>query len=110
MGISKTEAFTAQQNNLANIAKALGHPARIAILEYLLRMDHCICGDIVAELPLAQATVSQHLKALKEANLIQGSISGNAICYCINPETIGQILSYFSAMGTCLQAKNNKCC
>jgi DNA-binding transcriptional ArsR family regulator len=66
MGASKTESFTIEQNELATLAKALGHPARIAIIEYLLKVQTCICGDIVMELPLAQPTVSQHLKELKK--------------------------------------------
>ncbi|MBK6821248.1 MAG: winged helix-turn-helix transcriptional regulator [Bacteroidetes bacterium] len=79
MGATKTDHFTDQQNNIAIIAKALGHPARIAIMEYLSKVDACICGDIVNELPLAQPTVSQHLKELKNAGLIKGNIEGNAI-------------------------------
>ena len=88
MGSTKSEHFTAEQNEMAALAKAMGHPARIAIMEYLLSVDTCICGDIVNELPLAQATVSQHLKELKKAGLIQGTIEGNAICYCINETTL----------------------
>ena len=80
MGISKTAHFNEQQNSLANIAKALGHPARLAIIEYLLQQKECVCGDIVSELPLAQATVSQHLKELKSAGIIKGNIEGNSIC------------------------------
>ncbi|MBL7897237.1 MAG: winged helix-turn-helix transcriptional regulator, partial [Crocinitomicaceae bacterium] len=76
MGASKTENFTDKQNQIAQIAKAMGHPARIAIIEYLLKAESCICGDIVNELPLAQPTVSQHLKELKNAGIIQGSIEG----------------------------------
>ena len=86
MGVTKIENYTTEQNNLAVIAKAIGHPARIAILEYLLRANSCICGDLVEELPLSQATVSQHLKALKEAHLIKGNIEGTSVCYCINPD------------------------
>ena len=82
MGASKTDHFTEKQNQLAAIAKALGHPARVAIIEYLLSVDSCICGDIVNVLPLAQPTVSQHLKELKNAGIIKGNIEGNAICYC----------------------------
>jgi ArsR family transcriptional regulator, arsenate/arsenite/antimonite-responsive transcriptional repressor len=85
MGATKTEHFTDSQNELAVFAKALGHPARVAIIEFLLKTDKCICGDIVNELPLSQPTVSQHLRELKDAGLIQGNIEGNAICYCINP-------------------------
>ena len=74
MGATKTEHFTEQQNRIANIAKALGHPARIAIIEYLMKVNECICGDIVNELPLAQPTVSQHLKELRDMGLIHGTI------------------------------------
>jgi ArsR family transcriptional regulator, arsenate/arsenite/antimonite-responsive transcriptional repressor len=108
MGVTKKEHFTTQQNDIAAITKALGHPARIAIIEYLLNVDTCICGDIVNELPLAQPTVSQHLKELKNANLIQGNIEGNAICYCINQETLAFLQDYFLT----IIAKINKktCC
>jgi DNA-binding transcriptional ArsR family regulator len=95
MGASKTEHFTDQQNQMATIAKALGHPARIAIIEYLMKVNECICGDIVNELPLAQPTVSQHLKELKNAGIIKGNIEGNSICYCIDEKTIDILNSYF---------------
>jgi len=95
LGASKTSHFSAEQNNIAIIAKALGHPARVAIIEYLLQVNACICGDIVNVLPLAQPTVSQHLKELKNAGLIQGQISGNAICYCINKEAFTQLQAFF---------------
>ena len=84
MGTSKTEAFTATEVTLAKYAKALAHPARVAILRILLERRACICGDIVEELPLSQSTVSQHLKELKEAGLIQGDIDGKKVCYCID--------------------------
>jgi DNA-binding transcriptional ArsR family regulator len=87
MGITKNEHFSKNQNELAALAKALGHPARVAIIEYLSTQASCVCGSIVDVIPLAQATVSQHLKELKQAGLIQGSIEGNSICYCLNPET-----------------------
>ena len=86
MGVTKTENFTEQQNRVAQICKAIGHPARIAILEQLLKRSSCICGDLVESLPLAQATVSQHLKELKHAGLIRGNIDGTSVCYCIDPE------------------------
>lgn len=86
MGTSKSEKFSEKQNRLANFAKALSHPARVAIIEYLLETGQCICGDIVDELPLAQPTVSQHLKELKDAGLIKGNTDGNSVCYCINPD------------------------
>nr|WP_314492185.1 metalloregulator ArsR/SmtB family transcription factor [uncultured Chryseobacterium sp.] len=98
MGATKTEHFTDKQNQIATIAKALGHPARIAIIEYLMNVNECICGDIVNELPLAQPTVSQHLKELKNAGIIKGNISGNAICYCIDEKTIEILNTYFSAI------------
>ena len=84
MGLTKTEAFTERQNALASYAKALAHPARIAILKVLLSKQACICGDIVDEIPLSQSTVSQHLKELKNAGLIKGDIDGASICYCID--------------------------
>lgn len=110
MGATKTDHFTDQQNNIAIIAKALGHPARIAIMEYLSKVDACICGDIVNELPLAQPTVSQHLKELKNAGLIKGNIEGNAICYCIDETTLEQIKNYFTTISIKLEKKNKNCC
>jgi len=86
MGASKKELFTLSQNNIAKIAKALSHPARIAILEYLLKTNACVCGDLVNKLPLSQSTISQHLKELKNAGIISGNISGTSVCYCINPK------------------------
>jgi ArsR family transcriptional regulator, arsenate/arsenite/antimonite-responsive transcriptional repressor len=110
MGVTKTANFTDEQNSIAMIAKALGHPARIAIIDYLLKVDACICGDIVNELPLAQPTVSQHLKELKNAGLIKGEIEGNSICYCINNEAIAELQSYFAKMTIKLGNKKNNCC
>lgn len=107
MGATKTEHFTDKQNQIANIAKALGHPARIAIIEYLMTVNECICGDIVNELPLAQPTVSQHLKELKNAGLIKGNIEGNAICYCIDETTFEIIKNYFSNV---ISVTQKKCC
>ena len=107
MGASKSDSFSDKQNELASLFKALSHPARVAIIEYLLTVDTCICGDIVNELPLAQPTVSQHLKELKNANIIKGSIEGTAICYCINTETLQQFQDYFSAISLKLKSK---CC
>ncbi len=110
MGATKTEHFTDKQNNIAALIKALGHPARIAIVEYLLSVDDCICGDIVNELPLSQATVSQHLKELKTAGIIKGSVEGNAICYCINEKAIDKLQDYFGGISKKLIRKNDKCC
>ena len=110
MGATKTEHFTNKQNTIATLAKALGHPARIAIVEYLIKVDTCICGDIVKELPLAQPTVSQHLKELKNAGLIKGSIEGNTICYCIDGRAIKKLQNYFSSISTKLTNMKNNCC
>lgn len=84
MGTTKSDFFTAKENSLARYAKALAHPARIAILNHLLKNMSCVCGDIVDQIPLSQSTVSQHLKELKSAGLIQGEIEGVKVCYCID--------------------------
>ena len=110
MGATKTEHFTDKQNEIATLAKAIAHPARIAIMEYLLKTDNCICGDIVNELPLAQPTVSQHLKELKNAGLIKGNIEGNAICYCIDEVALKKLQTYFVSLFTKLEIKNSNCC
>lgn len=86
MGIIKTDIFTPSQNELASLAKVLGHPARIAILEYLMQVNTCVCGSLVDEIGLAQATISQHLKELKSIGIIQGNVEGTSVCYCIHPE------------------------
>ena len=91
MGVSKSEHFSENQNEIAKIAKALGHPARVAIIDYLAKVGTCICGDIVNELPLAQPTISQHLKELKNAGIIKGNIEGTAICYCIDETTLQKL-------------------
>ncbi|MEY2899413.1 MAG: hypothetical protein RL138_1466 [Bacteroidota bacterium] len=94
MGASKSSAFTKKQNEIANIAKALSHPARVAIVQLLLKKESCVCGTIVDELPLAQATISQHLKELKIAGIIKGSIEGNSLCYCLDQKNL-KLLSEF---------------
>ena len=100
MGLTKTDLFTENQNEIAMLAKAIAHPARVAIIEYLLKVNACICNDIVNELPLAQPTISQHLKELKNAGIIKGNIEGNAICYCINEQVFGKIQGLFSSSPT----------
>jgi predicted transcriptional regulator len=95
MGVTKADLFTKEQNSLASMAKVFAHPARIAILEYLLNSDTCINGDLVKELGLAQATISQHLRELKDSGIIQGSIEGVSVCYCIAPEKWKEIQSVF---------------
>jgi DNA-binding transcriptional ArsR family regulator len=108
MGLTKTEEFTKAQNDLALIAKALGHPARVAILQYLIQSKSCICGDIVDELPLSQSTVSQHLKELKNAGLIKGNIDGASVCYCIDEKnwlkarkSLGGFLESYDGQNCC---------
>ena len=86
MGLAKTEIFTDQQNQIAIYAKAFGHPARVAILQHLFKIQGCVCGDLVNEIGLAQPTISQHLKELKQLGLIKGSVDGTSVCYCIDPE------------------------
>lgn len=109
MGVSKTEQFTEHQNEMAQLMKALAHPARIAIVEYLLSVDACICNDIVGEIGLAQPTVSQHLKELKNAGIIKGEIEGKSICYCINPETLKKMESFLQTIFQTTE-KQNSCC
>ena len=110
MGITKTEIFTQQQNKIAAFAKALGHPARVAILQHLFKTNACICGDLVEEIGLAQPTISQHLKELKTLGLIKGSIEGTSICYCIHAENwtvMKTVMGDF--LNQDLENKNNCC-
>ena len=109
MGATKTEHYTRKQNDLATQLKALGHPARIAIIEHLLKVNACSCGDLVEELPLAQPTISQHLKELKNAGLIKGTVTGNSVCYCLDEKTIAKLQAYFGSMAGKLENKNNCC-
>ena len=95
MGIAKKEEFTLKDNKIADFAKAIAHPARIAILRLLLKKSSCVCGDIVDELPLSQSTVSQHLKELKEIGLIKGEIDGKSVCYCIDEKKWLEVRSCF---------------
>jgi DNA-binding transcriptional ArsR family regulator len=108
MGLTKTAIFSEKQNKLASMMKALAHPARIAILQHLIKAQACICGDLVDELGLAQATISQHLKELKNAGLIQGTIEGTSVCYCIDEKVWNQyktiLESFFVAY------RNKDCC
>lgn len=98
MGTSKTDLFTAEQNELAQIAKAFAHPARVAIIQYLLKTNACINGNLVQELGLAQPTISQHLKELKSIGIIQGTIEGVSVSYCINPIRWKEINDLFNAL------------
>lgn len=108
MGLTKTELFTKTQNEVAAMAKAIAHPARIAILQHLIKANACICGDLVEELGLAQATISQHLKELKNVGLIQGNIEGTSVCYCINPKVWNQYRTVFG--GFFKELTNGSCC
>jgi len=109
MGATKTEEFTVKQNKIAKYAKALAHPARVAIIELLLKKQACICGDIVDELPLSQSTVSQHLKELKEAGLIKGDVEGVKVCYCIDEKEWEIAQNYMNTLFTSYTNKD-KCC
>ena len=111
MGITKTDLFTKEQNELAVLAKAFAHPARIAILQYLLESNKCINGDLVNELGLAQATISQHLRELKNIGLIQGNIEGVSMSYCINPEKWEDTQKLFNGMFDKIQDVDpGECC
>ncbi|MCD6063221.1 MAG: putative transcriptional regulator [Flavipsychrobacter sp.] len=109
MGATKTDLFTKKQNEIAAMAKAIAHPARIAILQELLKANSCICGDLVEELGLAQATISQHLKELKNVGLIQGTVEGTSICYCINPKVWLQYKQLFTELFTDIPVNKNCC-
>ncbi len=98
MGLSKSDLFTQEQNELVGILKAMAHPARVAIIQYLIKANACINGDLVEELGLAQATISQHLKELKQVGIIQGSIEGKSISYCINKARWNEIKEEFDSL------------
>lgn len=94
MGVIKEEIYTAEQNEIALIIKAIAHPARIAILEFLLEQKSCICNDIVGILDLSQPTISNHLKELKNVGMIKGSIEGKSVCYCIDYEVFTRVFRF----------------
>lgn len=106
--LMKKKAYTQEEIEIAKLMKVLGHPARVAILQHLLEVEKCICGGIVDVLPLAQPTVSQHLKELRNAGLIKGSVEGNTICYCIDEKGVEILATYFNKMKEIL--KNNTLC
>jgi len=109
MGTTKSEIFTNEQNRLGSLFKVLGHPARVAILQYIINQKACICNDLVDELGLAQATISQHLKELRNAGIIQGTIEGKSVCYCINEKLWKQIQAEFNAFFN-QDVKVTQCC
>ncbi|MBC3538309.1 ArsR/SmtB family transcription factor [Rufibacter sediminis] len=110
MGVTKTQNFTEGQNQIAAYAKALAHPARVAILQYLLKKQTCICGDLVGELPLAQATVSQHLKELKAVGLITGTVEGTSVCYCIDKHKWEEVRDVFFNIFSSNVECQDSCC
>jgi DNA-binding transcriptional ArsR family regulator len=109
MGITKSEIFTARQNKLAQLLKALAHPARIAIIQHLIKTEACICGDLVTELGLAQPTISQHLKELKNIGIIKGCAEGTSVSYCINEKVWKQVKKEFDSFFVSYDVKD-ECC
>jgi predicted transcriptional regulator len=107
MGLTKSQIFTEEQNELARFAKVLGHPARIAILEHITKQNSCICNDLVQEIGLAQATISQHLRELKNIGIIQGTIEGTSVCYCINLEKWDEMQQKLAGLFTNI---SSNCC
>lgn len=110
MGATKSEPYSATELSTARLFKALGHPARLAIINYLLSTESCICNDIVDELDLAQATVSQHLRELKEAGLIRGTVEGNSICYCMDEKALIRLRDHLNLLVTRTQDQKKNCC
>jgi DNA-binding transcriptional ArsR family regulator len=110
MGVTKTIDYSKTELDIAKYAKALAHPARIAIIQLLLKKQSCICGDIVDELPISQSTVSQHLKELKEVGLIKGEINGTSVCYCLDEKEWSKVSSLFVEMFNKVSVNNSKCC
>ncbi|MFD2966544.1 ArsR/SmtB family transcription factor [Sphingobacterium bambusae] len=109
MGITKTDIFSEEHNKLASLFKVLGHPARVAILNHIIKQNACICNDLVEELGLAQATISQHLKELKSIGIIQGSIEGKSVCYCIEEKTWKEVQGIINLFFD-QDVKVEKCC
>jgi DNA-binding transcriptional ArsR family regulator len=109
MGLTKSEIFTERQNKLSSMMKALAHPARIAIVQHLIKTNACICGDLVDELGLAQPTISQHLKELKTAGLIKGTIEGTSVCYCIDEKTWKTYQKEFASFFVTYHTATNCC-
>jgi len=109
MGITKTESFTQSQNRIAELAKAFAHPARVAIIEHLLREKTCICNDLVEVLPLSQATVSQHLQELKRIGIIRGEVNPPKVCYCIDEEVWQELVTTFQEIFVSFSASKHCC-
>ena len=110
MGLTKTENYTEAQVDLSKMVKVLGHPARIAILQSIIKTESCVCGDLVTEIGLAQSTISQHLKELKSAGLIQGTIEGTSMCYCINPQKWNKLKEKLLLLFNSANCEDSDCC
>jgi ArsR family transcriptional regulator len=110
MGLVKNELFNVEQNTIAQYAKVLGHPARVAILQHLFKMNSCVCGELVLEIGLAQATISQHLKELKAIGLIKGNVEGTSVCYCIDIENWKAMKLVMSQFMNADIQNSNECC
>ena len=107
MGATKPDTYTEMQESLASIAKALGHPARISILQELGNQQNCQCGQLANTMGLAQSTISQHLKELKNAGIIKGSIESTRICYCLSSEKLNELMAFLS---TIITVNPGDCC
>jgi len=110
MGLAKTEMFTDQQNEISLFAKVFGHPARVAILQHLFKINSCVCGDLVNEIGLAQPTISQHLKELKYLGLIKGNVEGTSVCYCIHKENWTAMKTVMTEFLNQDLTENQDCC
>jgi DNA-binding transcriptional ArsR family regulator len=110
MGASKSEQFSAEQNDISQLFKALGHPARIAIIQHLMNTKSCICNDLVGILPLSQATISQHLRELKEVGIIKGTIEGTSVCYCLNSSVFETMINTLLEFKELDQKTTKECC
>lgn len=109
MGLTKTDKYTDEQIRTASLAKVMGHPARVAILQYVLKMKSCICGEIVDEIGLSQPTISQHLREMKNCGLIKGTIDGTKVCYCVDTKVLKETISLFSKLLVQKEMENNCC-
>jgi DNA-binding transcriptional ArsR family regulator len=110
MGASKSDQFTEEQNDISILFKALGHPARIAIIQHLMNTKSCICNDLVGILPLSQATISQHLRELKDAEIIKGTIEGTSVCYCLNSSVFDTMSNTLHEFKTLDEKNTKECC
>ena len=110
MGLTKTNNYTEAQIELSQMMKVLGHPARVAILQSIIKMNACVCGSLVTEIGLAQSTISQHLKELKSVGLIQGTIEGTSMCYCINTENWNKLSNQIKELLDSAACKEDGCC